>query len=236
MIEEELILSAVVANNRMNRERNATGVNSYEKDLDFHPVQYLQDYIERFGQVKWLDLCCGEGRALLQCALNLDRNNLQHRATLKGIDLIAGFQPIPSNLTCLQLQVGSVVDWTADDRYDFITCVHGLHYVGDKLLIVQSACRALTAQGVFMAHLDLQNIKISNQLDNKWIIRKFRDSGLEYNPRKRILFCKGPQELDFGLRYQGACDKAGPNYTRQDAVASYYIQRRNDGKIMVLEM
>jgi len=133
LTEEKLILSAVVANNRMNRERNASGVNSYEKDLRFHPERYLQEYIDRFGQVKWLDLCCGEGKALLQCALKLAGHNLQHRATLKGIDLIDAFQVIPSTVTCLRWQVGSVVDWTADDRYDFITCVHGLHYVGDKL-------------------------------------------------------------------------------------------------------
>ena len=169
-------------------------------------------------------MCCGEGRALLQCALNLYENNLQDRVTLKGIDLIPGFQPIPPNITCLQWQVGSVVDWTADDQYDFITCVHGLHYVGDKLLVVQRACQTLTAQGVFMAHLDLQNIKISNQLSNKWVLKKFRDNGQEYNARKRMLFCKGPWKLDFGLRYEGASDKAGPNYTGQEAVDSFYAQ------------
>ena len=76
--EEELILSAVVANNRMNRGRNASGVNSYEKDLGFQPVQYIRDRLARFGQVKWLDLCCGEGKALLQCAVDLADKPLQH--------------------------------------------------------------------------------------------------------------------------------------------------------------
>lgn len=224
MMEEELVLSAVVANNRMNRERNASGVNSYEKDLHFHPEQYLEDYIGRFGQVKWLDLCCGEGRALSQCALNLAGNNMQHLATLKGIDLIDGFQPIPPNVTCLSWQVGSVVDWTADGQYDVITCVHGLHYVGDKLRVVQSACRALTVQGIFMAHLDLKNIKIPTQAGNQLIRKRLSENGVEYNIRKRVIVCKGPREVDFGLRYEGASDQAGPNYTGQEAVDSYYIQ------------
>ncbi len=223
LTEEELLLSAVVANNRMNRERNASGVNSYEKDLHFHPEKYLQDFIKRFGQVKWLDLCCGEGKALLQCALSLAGNSLQHQATLKGIDLVDAFQPIPSTVTCLQWQVGSVVDWTADDRYDVITCVHGLHYVGDKLRAIQSACRALTARGIFMAHLDLQNIKILTQPGNQLIRKKLNEHGMEYSIRNRVLVCKGPREVDFGLRYQGASDQAGPNYTGQEAVDSYYV-------------
>ena len=194
-----------------------------EKDLHFHPEQYLLGHLERFGQVKWLDLCCGEGKALWQCALRLADNNLQHRATLKGIDLIEGFQPIPSAVTCLQWDVGSVVDWVGDDRYDLITCVHGLHYVGDKLRVVQSACRALTEQGIFMAHLDFKNIKIANESGSQLVRKRLRENGMEYDARKKIISCKGPREADFGWRYEGASDQAGPNYTGQEAVDSYYI-------------
>ncbi len=224
LTEEELILSAVVANNRMNRGRNASGVNSYEKDLGFQPEQYLRDCLERFGQVKWLDLCCGEGKALLQCAVELADDHLQHRATLIGIDLIDGFQPIPPAIACLQWDVQSVVDWIAADQYDIITCVHGLHYVGDKLQVVQRACSALTEQGIFMAHLDLQNIKIANGSDRQFVKKRLTENGMEYNARKKIISCKGPREVDFGLVYEGASDQAGPNYTGQEAVDSYYIQ------------
>lgn len=223
LTEKELITSAVVANNRMNRERNASGVNSYEKDLHFHPEQYLRDHQKRFGQVKWLDLCCGEGKALLQAALHLADNNLQHLATLKGIDLIEGFRPIPYAVTCLQWEVGSVVDWTNDEQYDIITCVHGLHYVGDKLQVVQKACRALTEQGVFIAHLDFKNIKIAGESGSQLVRKRIKEYGIEYDPRKKILSCKGPRVVDFGLRYEGASDQAGPNYTGQEAVDSYYV-------------
>lgn len=66
LTENELIWSDVVANNRMNRKRSASGVNSYEKDLKFKPEKYLNDWLKQQGHVKWLDLCCGEGNALLQ--------------------------------------------------------------------------------------------------------------------------------------------------------------------------
>lgn len=223
LTENELVRSPVVANNRMNRERNASGVNSYEKDLYFHPERYLADYLDRFGQVKWLDLCCGEGKALLQCALQLAGNNFQHRATLKGIDLIDGFPPIPHTVTCLQWEVGSVVDWMAGERYDIITCVHGLHYVGDKLRVVQQACHALTEQGIFLAHLDVQNIKIANKSDSQLVRKRLKENGIEYDARKKILSCKGSREVNFGWGYEGANDQAGPNYTGQEAVDAYYV-------------
>jgi tRNA G46 methylase TrmB len=88
--EQELIWSAIVADTRMNRKRKASGINSYEKEFRFKPEKLLRDYIERFNQVKWLDLCCGEGNALLQGALHLAEHHLQDSAKLKGIDLIDG--------------------------------------------------------------------------------------------------------------------------------------------------
>jgi hypothetical protein len=37
------------------------------------------------------------------------------------------------------------------------------------------------------------------------------------------LRCNGPRNVAFNLRYLGADDRVGPNYTGQPAVASYYI-------------
>ena len=223
LTEEELIGSAVVANNRMNRERNASGINSYEKELRFQPEQYLRRHLGQFGHVKWLDVCCGEGKALLQSAIFLADNDLQHRATLRGIDLIDGFSPIPSGVTCLQWQVGSIVNWTPVEHYDLITCVHGLHYVGDKLQVIRKACQALTENGIFLAHLDLENIKIDNRSDSRWLTKKLKEQGVAYNVRRKTIVCNGRKQIDFSLVYQGASDLAGPNYTGQEAVNSYYI-------------
>ncbi len=60
--------SAVVANCRMNRERNLTGSNGYTKEIGFNPIERL---IERSGSgriASWLDMCCGKGHALIQAA------------------------------------------------------------------------------------------------------------------------------------------------------------------------
>jgi hypothetical protein len=69
--EKDLIWSDVVANNRMNRKRKASGTNSYEKDLNFNPASYLDTCMEKKGHIKWLNVCCGEGNALLQYAKEL---------------------------------------------------------------------------------------------------------------------------------------------------------------------
>jgi ubiquinone/menaquinone biosynthesis C-methylase UbiE len=88
LTESELTLSSVVANSRTNRKRIASGINSYEKELGFKPEVYLNDLIAQQGRVKWLDLCCGEGKALIQFAKELVKKGLQNFAELKGIDLV----------------------------------------------------------------------------------------------------------------------------------------------------
>jgi 2-polyprenyl-3-methyl-5-hydroxy-6-metoxy-1,4-benzoquinol methylase len=224
LTDKELIWSAVVANTRMNRERNASGINSYEKELPFRPGDFLRDHIRRFGTVKWLDLCCGQGKALAQCAISLAEDGVQDRAALKGVDLVDGFYPVPPAVTCLQWEVRSAVDWYPDEKYDIITCVHGLHYVGDKLQVIQTACGALGEEGIFMANLDLKSIRFTNDTINRYLENLLIKNAIEYNVRKKIIVCRGTRNIDFGLVYQGANDQAGPNYTGQEAVDSYYIQ------------
>lgn len=182
--EKELIWSTVVANSTMNRARNASGLNSYEKEFGSKPEQFLHRHITQYGYVKWLDLCCGEGKALVQSALYLEDNNLQQQAQLKGIDLIDGFQPVPAGVTCLKWEVKSIVDWEPEEKYDFITCVHGLHYVGDRLRVLKTAFQSLTEQGVLMANIDLRNIRISSDSINRYLKTKLKQEGITYNAAK----------------------------------------------------
>jgi len=219
LTEKELIWSVVVANNRMNRERKASGVNSYEREIHFNPVQFLRTCIDRTGQGKWLDLCCGKGNALLQCAADLSGYGLQDKAILKGVDLIDEFQHIPSSITCLQWEASSVVDWIPDDRYDLITCIHGLHYVGDKLRVLEMACGALTERGRLLVNIDLGSIKGVGTYVKDVLVKH----GITYDVRKKLLICEGQRTIKFGLTFKGASDQAGPNYTGQEAVDAYYF-------------
>ena len=222
LTEKELIWSSIVANNRMNRKRNASGINSYEKELNFKPEVYLNSCLEQQGQAKWLDLCCGEGNALLQYAKEVAVKDRQEHVTLTGIDLVDQFQQIPSFVNCLQFQISPLVTWTTDDQYNLITCVHGLHYVGDKLKVLLTAFKAIANQGMLMANLDLNNIKIEGDKNGQYMKKLFAENQIEYNVRKRLVICKGPRVIDFNLTYKGADDTTGPNYTGQDAVDSHY--------------
>jgi hypothetical protein len=49
-----------------------------------------------------------------------------------------------------------------------------------------------------------------------------KENGLDYNSRSKILQKVGGAEIRFNLQFKGADDKAGPNYTGQEAVTSYY--------------
>ncbi|SHM04048.1 Methyltransferase domain-containing protein [Chitinophaga jiangningensis] len=222
LTESELIWSAVVANNRMNRKRKATGVNSYEKDLGFNPEAYLDNLLEQGSEVSWLDLCCGEGNALLQYASKVALNDQQNAVKLTGVDLVDQFQTIPSFVHCLHFETQSLVAWSSDMQYDLITSVHGFHYVGDKLKALLVALKSIKEYGMLIANFDLDSIKIDNAESFRYFKKLFKENNIEYNVRKRLLVCKGPRYLDFRLTYRGADDTTGPNYTGQAAVDAYY--------------
>lgn len=220
--EEKLIWSPIVVNSRMNRERNASGVNSYEKEFKLAPEKYLHAKLKEKEHITWIDLCCGQGNALIQTAEYFINLGLDQEVELEGIDLVDTFPSLNGELACLDLVSKSLTSWTPAKKYDLITCVHGLHYLGDKLKILSNAIAALQPDGLFIANLDLDNVKIDEQSSDTYLKKKFKLNGLEYNSRVKVMKKIGGSQVDFHLKYLGADDKHGPNYTGQDSVTSYY--------------
>lgn len=218
--KEELSWSPIVANNSMNRERQAIGINSYEKDIGLNPLTFLQKKIDK-KLVRWMDLCCGKGNALIQSAKILEGKGLSEQFDLNGIDLVDFFSD-PGKLN-VNLEVQNLENWVAQKEYDLISIVHGLHYVGDKISLIAKAISALQPGGLFIANLDIENIKIEGIQDSKSVVRDFLNSQqIEYNARRKTIR-SSRKEIDTDMfLYLGADDKAGPNYTGQEVVNSYY--------------
>jgi SAM-dependent methyltransferase len=222
---DALELSGVVANSAMNRERVCVGKNSYARELFFDPLDFLESRIESRGQASWLDLCCGRGRALIEAAERLAPYSSNSNLKLSGVDLVAMFDSYSPALSFLGLQEASVSSWRPDRLFDLITCVHGLHYVGDKLGLIRNAVSWIREDGVFLANLDRDNLKFSNGVNaGNRIIRDLRKIGVEYHARKRLIVCEGRKDFTLNYLYLGADDAAGPNYTGQAAVNSHYDQ------------
>src|SRR5215510_6827695 len=218
-----LELSGIVANSAMNRERVCVGKNSYARELSFDPLDFLNSRLEAQGQAAWLDLCCGRGRALIEAAERLSPFSSGSNLKLLGVDLVAMSDSYSSGLSFVRLQEASVSSWRPDCLFDLITCVHGLHYIGDKLGLIRNAVSWLKEDGVFLANLDPDNLKFPNEADagNK-IIRDLRRIGFDYHARKHLIVCKSRKDFTLNYRYLGADDTAGPNYTGQAAVNSHY--------------
>ncbi|ROO86810.1 methyltransferase family protein [Actinocorallia herbida] len=204
---DELARSSVVANCAMNRER---GPASYRRELGFDVLGFLAGRLEERGAVRWLDLCCGAGRALSEAAPVLGS-----AAELVGLDLVGFFAPAHPRV---RLETASIADWAPDGPFDLITCVHGLHYVGDKLDALSRAASWLTADGSFHANLDLAGI----HAPRRPLAASLRANGFSYDARRRRITCTGRHTPRFPFAYLGADDRTGPNYTGQDAVTSYY--------------
>ncbi len=216
----ELEESPVVANCCMNRERDLRGSNGYAVELGFDPLDWLQGRLASEGSVRWLDLCCGSGKALIQAARVFEELG-EGSVQITGVDLVGMF--LPYNARGLQLLQCSLFDFAPTERFDLITCVHGLHYLGDKLQAIELAASWLATDGRFVANLDAANLCLSEAgKGQRRIVRFLRDEGFEYLPAKHRLQRTGRREFKSPFLFLGADDSAGPNYTKQPAVNSFY--------------
>ncbi|MEH0828682.1 MULTISPECIES: class I SAM-dependent methyltransferase [unclassified Micromonospora] len=219
--------SAVVANNAMNRERQLAGVNSYARELGFNPVDVLTDRLAGAATAGWLDLCCGTGRALIQAAGQLRGMGVAGRTALVGVDLVDAFDPVPTPPANLRLVCASVATWAPDRPFDLVTCLHGLHYVGDKLAVLARAADWLTPEGRFVADLDLSSIRLADgRPAGRRLTTLLVAAGFTYDSRRRRISRTGRREVRLPYRFLGADDRAGPNYTGQPAVHSHYAEER----------
>ena len=90
-------------------------------------------------------------------------------------------------------------------------------------LSIAGAASWLIEDGMFVASLDLHNLKFADGREvGRKVTSELRRSGLEYDRRRRSVICRGRKPVDLPFRYLGADDRAGPNYTRQPAVDSHY--------------
>ncbi|MES2788243.1 MAG: class I SAM-dependent methyltransferase [Planctomycetota bacterium] len=219
----ELERSGVVANNRMNRERLLVGPNGYDKELGFNPVQLLRQKAASSECVRWLDLCCGSGRALIDAAHIVHAEKLDPTIKIIGVDLVGVFSPVSTELSCLRFIEASLTSWRPEKLFDLISCVHGLHYIGDKLGLIQQAASWLKVNGQFVTNLSLENVKFQDGSPaSRCVATELRKAGLLYDGRRKRLVCDGYKRVELPFRYLGADDQPGPNYTGQPAVDSYY--------------
>ena len=237
--EAELETSCVVANNRMNRERVALGSNGYETDLQFDPIQYLVEKYESQQRVAWLDLCCGRGKALVETGQQFLRHGISANVDFVGVDLVGMFDPLPDELDFIALIEASLSQWRTPQTFDLITCVHGIHYVGDKLGLISRALSMLNPNGRFSANLDENNLRLLVSDHHKGEVEfnfaeRFRvecaSDSFEFDPNYNLLRLTNDCQANLQsllttlaqFEFAGADDQAGPNYTGQEAVNSYY--------------
>lgn len=199
--DETLGRSSVVANCAMNRER---GLASYRRELGID--------LSLAPGARWVDLCCGSGKALAEAA--------REDVTVVGVDLVDHHVPARPGLSFV---VAPVDQWEPDAPVDLVTCVHGLHYVGDKLGLLERAASWLAPGGRFVANFDVASVvRVDGRPFGRTLRKALREAGFSYDNRNRRIACAGVGRPRLPFTYLGADDKAGPNYTGQPAVHSSY--------------
>lgn len=212
LTEAALEQTATVANNRMNRERVLRGANGYDRELGFDPTAILAP------GGRWLDVACGTARALFDAEQILGPG-----VEIVGLDLVEAFwrrRPADSRV---RLVVGPVREYTPTAPFDLITCVHGLHYVGDKLGALLQLRGWLRPGGRLVAHLDPNHIVLNGRPGGAAVVRLLAAAGFTWDARRHRVGGEGRARWPPPppVRYLGARE-AGPNYTGQPAVESHY--------------
>lgn len=206
----------------MNRERSLSGSNGYGRELGIDILAEMGARARTSTPIRWLDLCCGTGRAPAEAAGLLTDRGLAEQAEIIGLDLVDHFVPGPFP-RMLRLVSDSVTEWAPDHRFDLITCVHGLHYVGDKLSVLGRVASWLTGDGLFVANFDARSVRRADGTPaGRRLTAQLRAAGFAYDPARRRISRHGHGQVRLPYRYLGANDQAGPNYTGQPAVDSFY--------------
>lgn len=228
--DQALERSSVVANCQMNRQRMLRGPGGYARELGVEPTDCLLACQAKSGRAHWLDLCCGSGHALIDAATWFQDQGLADTIEIVGVDLVGMFAPVTVKLQHLQRIEASLTTWQPDRQFDLISCVHGWHYIGDKLGLLSRAASWLTAEGLLVGNLDLKNIQLADAANSqRRVAAELRKHGFEYAARRKLVRCRGNRTLPVPWRYLGADDRAGPNYTGQPAVNSHYSDLMKHG-------
>jgi SAM-dependent methyltransferase len=152
--------------------------------------------------------------------------DLLRALSITGIDLEAPIERLHEDNRRMPVTfVSSAIrDWHPQTKYDLITCVHGLHYVGDKLGALRSIAQWLTPDGFFAANFDIASVIVDNTSTGRLPSTVLRESGFAYDTRRHLITRAGDGTIMFSYTFVGADHRAGPNYTGQPAVAGHYIQ------------
>ena len=156
-----------------------------------------------------------------------------------GVDLVGMFDPLPDEIDFIALIEASLSQWRTPQTFDLITCVHGIHYVGDKLGLVSRALSMLNPNGLFSANLDENNLRLlasdhhKGEFEFNFAERlrvEYVSDSFEFDPTYNLLRLTSDSQANVQslltmlaqFEFAGADDQAGPNYTGQEAVNSYY--------------
>ena len=75
--------------------------------------------------------------------------------------------------------------------FDLITCVHGLHYLGDKLRTLTKISSLLAEKSIFFGNLDHRNIKSENGKTLRGILKLLTTIPHFYSSATHVLKIKG---------------------------------------------
>lgn len=105
-----------------------------------------------------------------------------HQGKTGGVDL-AGMFSARIDARTLTLIEASLTAWNPAESCDLITCIHGLHYIVDKLGLIARGSSWLNREGFFIASLDAGNLRLNpNGTSSRVFAKELWKAHVEYLP------------------------------------------------------
>ncbi len=186
-------------------------------------MEFLAERVRERGHAVWYDPCCGLGRALVDAGRQFADAGLGGQVRIVGVDLVPMFTPEKS--PNVSLRAADVAAFSLEQPADLVTCVHGLHYLGDKLGFLQNACALLAPGGLLLGHLDPNNVLVAESGQPAWrqAARHAAANGAALDLKRHVLRVKQTDApLVFSAAYLGATVSEQPNYTGMVVINSWY--------------
>jgi SAM-dependent methyltransferase len=188
--------------------------------------------------VRWLDACCGEGRALREASQLWTSMPWSRHLEIVGLDLWDDLPPSQASADgpALRFVGADIADWTPPDvPLDLITCVHGLHYLPNKLGFLERAYSWLAPDGgLLLAHLDTANVRQEgSETTDLWatLARRARKQGVTLRLSNHLLRLQrtpdSPNTLTFDCSFVGRTVSPKPNFSGMTVIDSWYRQRES---------
>ena len=149
-----------------------------------HVVDIIRKH-KREGALEVLDVACGTGNVVLECASCMGKANFDVVDIAEGMLLKAQSNAKEQGLVNINFHLQDVTELTFDKKYDVITCAYALFFLPEAHKVLQTLVSLLKVDGIVVfTSFTEKAFKVSNEILLPLLVKYGSTSAQEYDIHK----------------------------------------------------